>query len=330
MASSTQDKQGSGGGGTEQGSSPTEGGVDQQATTTGDTNKSITNEELTELIRAILFANSDSEEGGMSQRAVYREITEKLSTKPGFEYLKNVKEGDVRKCLKLAKQQQQQSSSATNENSKNKDLLDLIPSKDKLLQVFTVGDGNILQLAEEVKAAAISSAAEQAAAKSNGEATNFVHVFLDVSADQSGGKPHQALINFQFSNGSSSSNKKKKGGKKSATQNTNVNPDEVIVKIQRALPEEGDTTKHPMLLYDQSRKWKTFIHPEKNSDRDETGGSGPNDNAYDTIYDMIGKEGKEGALGNLGGTKSYFNAIVSKKNRIISIDVSKLAPNQDW
>ena len=302
----------------------------------------VTQEELVELIQAILFANAEE---GISQRAVYREITEKLSAKPGFEYLRDVKEGDVRKALKLAKQKQQPKQQQGSSNAKNKDLLDLIPNKDKPLQVFTVGDGSILQLAEEVKAAAISSAAEQAASKmtkeGGDETTNFVHVFLDVSADQSGQKPHQALINFQFlNNGSSSGGKKKKGGGKnkatpSGNGNTGNHPDQVIVKIQRALPQEGETTQHPMLLYDQSRKWKTFIHPEENTPASSTTEAAPadsksNDNAYQVINDMIAREGTQGALGNMGGTKSYFYAIVSKKNRIISINVSKLAPSQDW
>jgi len=211
---------------------------------------------------------------------------------------------------------------------------------------------------------------------------DYVHVFLDVPADSSvTKKPHQALINFQSQNSSSSSkknkvaaagkgnNKKQKGKKKSGNASSNAAPeatsttasasvsppppfeDAIVVKIQMAAPvDENDTAKHPMLLYDQTRTYKTFVHP----DGVLTGGAGASsttavtvgaaatnanaddDDGYSRLARWIRAQGVGGALGASGGTKAYFYGRLTnagaKTNQILSIYVKSLAPPeaQGW
>ena len=218
---------------------------------------------------------------------------------------------------------------------------------------------------------------------------DYVHVFLDVPADSSvAKKPHQALINFQSQNSSSNKknkvaaagkgNKKKQKGKKKNNNtslsaspegtNTNTAPsvsvsvsvsptpppfeDAIVVKIQMAAPiDENDTSKHPMLLYDQTRTYKTFVHPDgvltggagASSTIAVTGAAAANDNAnavtddgYSRLARWIRAQGVGGALGASGGTKAYFYGRLTnagaKTNQILSIYVKSLAPPeaQGW
>ena len=227
----------------------------------------------------------------------------------------------------------------------------------------------------------------------------YVHVFLDIPADSNiGSKPHQALINFQNTNtqknsNSNSSNKKgknnkkkgRKGGNNSSTTSSTIQQQSsssssplplvalpfegaIIVKIQMAAPLSNNTmtttTKHPMLLYDKERKYKTFIHPNcaltsktshttsiGNHDNDSTTNTttndddNDNDDGYSRIAYWIDKSGIDGVLGSTGGTKAYFYGRLTTKStttstptttsnhnrRILSIYVKELASSQqDW
>jgi hypothetical protein len=181
------------------------------------------------------------------------------------------------------------------------------------------------------------------------ELQKYVHVFLNVPADKSGSKPHQALINFQNlskkSNKSRNSNKKKNSKKKTApgkeqiitTASANLPfEDAIIVKIQMAAPlGEMDTMKHPMLVYDESRQLRTFIHYY---DGTETDGTATN-NGYLKIAKWIENSGSDGVLGTMGGTKAYFFSRLTTPTKsassgpledILSIYVEKLAPWQSW
>jgi hypothetical protein len=133
---------------------------------------------------------------------------------------------------------------------------------------------------------------------------------LDVPADQSGTKPHQALINFNNNENSSGSccnkshhhhhhqssrvsggggkKKKKKnmvgsgggacGGKSSGVVGVGENDGGAkdkreIVKIQVAAPLPGmENVKLPMLLYNKDRSAKTFIHPDDEDVNESSGG----------------------------------------------------------
>uniref|UniRef100_A0A6V0D7X3 Uncharacterized protein n=1 Tax=Pseudo-nitzschia australis TaxID=44445 RepID=A0A6V0D7X3_9STRA len=197
---------------------------------------------------------------------------------------------------------------------------------------------------------------------------DYVHVFLDVPGDSSvAKKPHQALINFQNTPANSSSanasttktvaksgsNKKKKGGKKKsapapitlqkpvAGANNDAIPapfeDAIVVKIQMAAPiDANDTAKHPMLLYDKSRVYKTFVHPEgamtmaaTTEDASATKSKRKDDDGYSKLAHWIRTQGIGGALGSTGGTKAYFYGRLTKAdghNKILSIYVKELAP----
>jgi hypothetical protein len=380
------------------------------ATATAAPSVAFTREELLELVVAIKFAKPEA-----SQKEVHREITQDLSQKhEGFGFLKDVPLTDVKKVWKKALQQHPTSSSgsstSTNTNIStnqplhpNADLIAKLTSQNRAPEVFTVGDGSVKvqQLAHEYTAAVLAQAAanEQAAAE---ELWNdYVHVFLDVPADRSGSRPHQALINFQSSTTSSSTssstpsgsdnnnnnksnnnsnktaNKKKKDKKmtkapsniisntatNTTTTTTSDNTNgEVIVKIQMAAPlDEHDTIQHPMLLYNQTRTYKTFLHPDVATDATTTDATtdaasstneeesqrqravdtstttttNKNKDGYQRIQEWIASAGNAGALGQAGGTKAYFYSRITTRRKkgqqsIISIRVTELAPAQDW
>jgi hypothetical protein len=287
-------------------------------------------QELTELVRAIKFANPD-----LSQREVHQEITEKLAESVGC--LKDVQLQEVKKVWKkavVAVAQGGDSSTTGGSNGAEQPLHDNDDSADasaspnadlaeKLRgitpEVFTVGDGSKVyeQLAKDYTAAhlAMQAAKEQEAASE--DAKNHVHVFLDVPANKSGERPHQALINFQSNKSGKSSSSSKSSGDQSK-----AGDGKVIVKIQRAAPlSPEDTAQHPMLLYDQSRTLKTFVHPD------------PDDDGYEKLATMIAEKGMGGALGRAGGTKAYFYARLTKRKKgtnILSIEITEVALPQSW
>ena len=180
-----------------------------------------TREELTDVVRAIKFAYPD-----MSMRAVHREITQVLSQKENFSFLKHVQLNDVKrvwkKAMKPAAQQQQEAS------------LPSMPTE--VMKLYTVGDGTVRMLAEEYSQSVAAAAAEAEPGEKNeqqGFMDNYVHVFLDVPADRSGSRPHQALINFNDSTKADAFQSKQKDRRE-------------IVKIQVAA--SPDDTPYPMLM----------------------------------------------------------------------------------
>lgn len=320
----------------------------------------VSREELLELVRAIKFAKPDA-----SQRQVHSEITEELSQKEGFEFLRSVPLNEVKKVWKKAlqdkQQQQQQEQKLPQASEDNADLIKKLNIQDKPPQLFTVGTDNSVKFLVQDYTAAVLVARQQAEELKQQQesqaqlalARDYVHVFLDVPADKSGSRPHQALINFQSSAGPSSTekkgsikgNRKKKGNKKKAattpltTRDTIDEDGREIVKIQCAAPlstspsgdaanGEAPTQQLPMLLYNQSRSHRTFIHPD--ADDDSKG--------YRKIQELIRSAGQQGVLGAAGGTKAYFYArltIASNKGGkshppILSIDVTQLAETQSW
>ena len=254
-------------------------------------------EELTELARAIKFAKPEE-----SMRSVHREISQDLSKKEGFEFLKQVKLNDVKrvwkKAVSSAAQQQQQAS---------------VPDDGEMMKLYTVGDGTVRTLAKEYSQTAAAQAAAAAAKEEKEQQAameNYVHVFLDVPADRSGSRPHQALINFHDNDSTNSETVTEAQGDDSRGE---------IVKIQMAA--SADDTPYPMLMYNVDRSRKTFIHPD------------PQDDGYQKIRDFIINEGIGGALGSAGGKKAYFYSHITERKKgadVISIDVSELAPPQPW
>jgi len=251
-----------------------------------------TKDELMELVRAIKFAKPDA-----SQRAVHEEITQVLSqTEP---CLSDIHLNDVKKVWKKAVTAASTASEASGAD---------------VIKLFTVGDGTVSTLANQYSREAAKKALENRGLDPRtiqcGPIDEFVHVYLDVPADRSGSRPHQAVINFKENNDSGDAEENDAGGSERGE----------IVKIQVASAPYGE--RLPMLLYNSDRTAKTFIHPENGDD------------GYNRIFNLIVKEGVGGALGVSGGTKAYFYCRRTKLSTsspdIMSIDIRSLAPNQRW
>ena len=261
------------------------------------------------------FAKPDA-----SMRNVHTEIVTKMASTDQYEFLQDVKLNDVKKVWKKAISNGPTASAATEtETSKKPGKSEKIDVEsiggssdpDKVLKFYTVGNGSVKTLAKnytlEAAAIAANSVEAQDAAAMAEDALKYVHCFLDVPADRSGGKPYQALINF---------NQNKKKEKNSAKKGQGRE----IVKIQLAADLPG-MTKTPMLLYNEGRTSRTFIHPEDSED-----------SGYDKIRDLIVKNGTDGAL-KFGGRKAYFYSRTTKRGSeqdIVSVDIAELAPAQKW
>jgi hypothetical protein len=356
---------------------PGSGESSEESPTTNETSnvnkdQTISREELTDLVRAIKFAKPEA-----SQRQVYREITQEIPKRfPQFAFLQSTSEeeetsivqfNDVRKVWKKAIQQQQQRETPSSSSNGNADLAERLKELKVAPHLYTVGDATqdmstkqlSTSVAHEYVTAFLSQQQLDASTNDNEDQNlqDYVHVFLNVPANMSGNRPHQALINFQQqpsqkqqqpASASAKSNKKKQGRKNKAAAATptttstytieNNAPFEnaIIVKIQMAAPlNELDTVRHPMLLYDQSRKLKTFVHPNQDDPNDD---DHDNDDGYMKIAKWIATAGVGGAIGQTGGTKAYFYArltTVDKKKKtiqedILSVYIKELAPPQEW
>mmetsp|Transcript_53291 Transcript_53291/g.79168 ORF Transcript_53291/g.79168 Transcript_53291/m.79168 type:complete len:487 (+) Transcript_53291:115-1575(+) len=302
-------------------------------------------EDLTDLIKAIKFAHAD-----FGARRVHREIVEVASTKEPV--LADVKLGDVKKVWKklglsdhhqksasdvlnsftvanrtipsaavaipVATKETQQVGSDEDDDVKNGAN---VAKGDEVLKMYTVGDGNMGSVIADYNKTAEETVAEAEAEGNlsnsdsrNTKAEDWTHFFLDIPADRTGQKPHQALINF---------NENKKAKKRILSSSiasvikgkskSNSTPP-AIVKIQVA--SGGIEVKVPLLLYNLDRTAKTFIHP------DAAG--------YDRIHRLIVRKGLEGALGKAGGMKAYFYCRILLKHKVVSIDCSGMAPDQPW
>jgi hypothetical protein len=288
-----------------------------------------------------------------------------MSRHEGFEYLAHVKLDHVKKVWKKALLKSHvvppqgsnplEGTTSTTTTFPTRDAatagaatVDELVPKDGILKFYTVGNASSVQsLAEGYTLEAAARVAQEEAAKEQTrreELDKYVHCFLDIPADQSGTKPHQALINFN-KNGSNKSHqssrsggKKKKGG--GGVKNKNVgnggggvvvedDASRDIVKIQVAAPLPGmEHVKLPMLLYNADRSAKTFIHPD-DDDNTNDGGIG----GYEKIRNLILDQGQQGVLSG-GGTKAYFYCRITRipgEHDIVSIDVTTgLAPTQSW
>jgi len=277
-------------------------------------------DDLIALIRAVKFAHPS-----MSQRDVHTEITGVIANSdPSCNFLKEVQLNDVKKVWKKAlkgSHSNESDLSKGNNTASKKEPPILPPNNDGVLKLYTVGDGSVKTLAENYANQYARAAAEAERCNCDAEENNkYTHFFLDVPADRSGSRPHQALINF---------NDNKRGKKqKSRTNNSKEGNGREVFKIQMAASPRGmEDMALPMLLYNEDRSAKTFLHPPDDSTDSDDGG-------YTKIQEMIRNSGMSGALGNSGGQKAYFWGIVRElkdgEKRVVSVDVEELAPNQIW
>jgi hypothetical protein len=286
-------------------------------------NEPYSPDDLVALIRAVKFAHPD-----MSQRAVHTEITGVVAdSDASYAFLKDVKLNDVKKVWKKALKGSE-STNGNNEPSKqtqtsnvktNTEEMPIFPpTQDGILKFYTVGDGSVQTLAENYANHYARIAIESES--NTQDNTNYTHFFLDVPADRSGSRPHQALINFN-------DNKKGKKNKKRKEENEDGRQ---VFKIQMAAPPPGmEDANLPMLLYNCDRSAKTFLHPPMEGEDEDDGG-------YFKVKEMIETCGESGALGKSGGHKAYFWGVVREVKegdgrRIVSINIDELAqPNQVW
>mmetsp|Transcript_4638 Transcript_4638/g.11898 ORF Transcript_4638/g.11898 Transcript_4638/m.11898 type:complete len:402 (+) Transcript_4638:136-1341(+) len=367
------------------GSTDTAPSTQQPHESIGATAPSIAKEDLIELIRAVKFKNPD-----FSQRQVYQEIVTEIPAKfPHYADALSPNTlclNDVKKSWKKAVLQQHKASTNNiHDKNDNKDLAERLRRMTTNPEVFTVGLNNDSDsgnestgsnVARDYVAKYLEEQHAESSAQSRQLLEDYVHVFLDVPADSSvTKKPHQALINFQSKSSKSTTsgkgNKKKQRGKnnnsakKKTKGSASTSPmpnsstaaavpfdDAIVVKIQMAAPiDANDTAKHPMLLYDQTRKYKTFVHPdgaltgsagaaaqpESSSEATSKAATTDDTDGYSRLARWIRNEGVGGALGSSGGTKAYFygrltDAGKGANQRILSIYLKSLAPAeaQGW
>lgn len=249
---------------------------------------------------------------------------------------------------------------------------------DGIIRFYTIGDGSVKTLVENYskqyaqKLVSISEQTESSSSSSSRSSRKdesssndeFTHFFLNVPADLSGSRPHQALINYSQDNNnidhsiSGGSGKKKKKGDKtvspsfsssSSSSSSNGNSKKCeIFKIQiAALPPGMGNVLTPMLLYNKDRFAKTFLHPPSSTSGDNNN-EDDDDGGYNKIRTMIIENGSTGALGVTGGTKAYFYGYTTKvtselmssgvvvgataaaTNDIVSIRTTELVLNQTW
>jgi len=292
--------------------------------------QTVSPDELVSLVRAVKFAHHD-----MSMKKVHTEISTAMASNPSYEFLKEVKLNDVKKVWKKAlkagppdsgddkvcEPKADRSKVATAQDSQDDD----VPppqSPDGVIRFYTVGDGSVKTLAHNYSKSHAEAAArqsEESHAELERERGKYTSYFLNVPADMSGQRPHQALINY---------NNDSRGGKKAKKMMTvELGDGRDVFKIQMAAPVEGmDDVPTPMLLYNKDRTARTFLHPPGGSNDEE-------DDGYHRIKRMIRDGGASGALGSSGGTKAYFYGFVSSNTSgpdVVSIDSSDLCPTQDW
>jgi hypothetical protein len=353
---------------------------------------SITPNDLIELVRAVKFANTNA-----SIREVHTEIsiTMAQSNYPTYAFLKDVKLNDVKKVWKkaikggksTASSQDEEgevggtttitaSSGENNDTSTTKtstmtvnDGAPSIPT-DGIIKFYTIGDGSVKTLVENyskqyaqklVSIMAEDQTERKEESLSSSNSNEYTHFFLNVPADLSGSRPHQALINYSQDNNntnrssiSGGGGKKKKMNQKgdkqpsvSASSSSSSNDNDKtceIFKIQlAALPPGMENVLTPMLLYNKDRSAKTFLHPPNDNEDDDD-----DDGGYNKIRTMIIDNGCIGALGVTGGTKAYFYGYITKvtsellpgivdgtttataTNDIVSICTADIVLNQTW
>lgn len=196
----------------------------------------------------------------------------------------------------------------------------------EVLKLFTVGN-NVSIISQEKKKSDTAELAALAASLSkpmpSTPIVQWVNVQLDVPADKSGLKPHQAFINFNTNNGVRNQESVHSSSEKTKTAEEPISEAQgvFIVKIQVAMG--GVEQKAPMLLYNYDRTIKTFIHfDEENPD------------FFNILQYNIVNKGVEGALGKSGGLKGYFYAKIEEASRVgakyLSVNCTNMAPDQTW
>ena len=266
-----------------------------------------TPDDLIDLVRAIKFAHPE-----MSMKKVHKEISGTMAnSEDSYAFLTEVKLDEVKKVWKKALK-----SPSSESSNANKSEPQLKVPKDGVMKFYTVGDGSVKTLAANYSK---QQAEARIAAKQLEMNEKYSHFFLDVPADMSGQRPHQALINFNDNN----SNKQTAT---STSPSDRPSDGREIFKIQAAqLPPGMEDMLTPMLLYDKARKSKTFLHPPS-PDTDEK-----DDGGYMKIKQMIAESGTSGV--GLGGQKAYFYGIITETDdgpNVVSIDTTELAPSQKW
>mmetsp|Transcript_14077 Transcript_14077/g.30611 ORF Transcript_14077/g.30611 Transcript_14077/m.30611 type:complete len:321 (-) Transcript_14077:84-1046(-) len=300
--------------------------------------KPCTPDDLIELVRAIKFAHTD-----MSIRNVHNEISVTMANSDeSYAFLKDVKLNDVKKVWKKALKGSPETNNSTQKSeptppqtntAKSPAVNVPIVPTDGIIRFYTVGDGSVKTLAENYAnhhAEAAVAASQQQNTDIEKEKGKYTHFFLDVPADLSGSRPHQALINYQDNQkASTGKGKNKAGSKKKSAQPSSNEEGKEIFKIQlAALPPGMEDVPTPMLLYNSDRSAKTFLHPPSSpNDKDDDGG-------HFKIRKMITESGISGALGATGGQKAFFYGFITKTKtgpNVISIDIhSGLVPSQTW
>jgi hypothetical protein len=282
--------------------------------------------DLIDLVRAIKFAHPE-----MSMKNVHKEISGTMANSAdSYSFLKDVKLDEVKKVWKKALKSPSSESNNANKSMQKTSADDQpkIPA-DGIMKFYTVGDGSVKALAENYSKQHAQAVIAAIQLEKKEELAKYTHFFLDVPADLSGSRPHQALISFNDNN-----NKQKKNSgsnkKTSTTSSYDGNSDgRKIFKIQAAqLPPGMEDVLTPMLLYDKEKTAKTFLHPpsEKTEEDDDDGG-------YMKIKQMITESGTGGSLGLQGGQKAYFFGRITETEdgpNVVSIDTSELAPSQAW
>ena len=358
--------------------------------------------DLVELVRAVKFANTNA---SIREVHTEISITMAQSNYPTYAFLKDVKLNDVKKVWKKAikggkvvqdeegvvtsttfkvsqtvttttshGESNETSTKATSAKTTN-DGAPSIPA-DGIIRFYTIGDGSVKTLVENYskqyaqKLVSISEQTESSSSSSRKDESSsndeFTHFFLNVPADLSGSRPHQALINYSQDNynidhsiSSGSGTKTKKGDKtaspsfsSSSSSSSNGNSKKCeIFKIQiAALPPGMGNVLTPMLLYNKDRSAKTFLHPPSSTsdNNDDDDDDDDDEGGYNKIRTMIIENGSTGALGVTGGTKAYFYGYTTKvtsellssglvvgataaaTNDIVSIRTTELVLNQTW
>lgn len=169
---------------------------------------------------------------------------------------------------------------------------------EKILKLFTVGGESASVLEDETTAAAEHV---------DPEALRYTWkaVELDVPLERSGKFPYQAIVNFNRETTESPS-RKGTGPMRGAE----------IYKVQIAMGGGPPGAQLPMLLYNKPRTRKTFIHPDNP--------------AFSEIERLVKNSGASGALGAIGGLKSYFWGRIDRTNGVLLLCTSRLAPFQRW
>lgn len=134
-------------------------------------------------------------------------------------------------------------------------------------------------------------------------------VQLHVPMDKSGTKPHQALISYDGSGGVGGGGKGGKGKKAGKKKKKGGGDGWDVFKVQTA----DNSMVNAMLMYDQDKKHKTFIHPEQ-----EEG------SVYKIVAGIVGKRGVFGALGPTGGRKCYLRGRVVDGGKNVQLMLSEV------